>query len=297
MVEDFVISRTFNVPRDMLWKCFTDPERMKEWWGPKGFKVITSKMDLRAWRQLSLRHADRPTGQPDVGQVRLSRNRPAGEAGASSTRFRTRRAARRAIPWTCRAGRLQMLSTFTFEELPGGKTKFTVRWAPHNATEAEAQDLRRRPRQHDARLERHLGTARSISWRQPSSARPERSSSMTYVDGFVLPVKKQTTRRLIAAWPSRPARSGASTARWNFTNVSPTTFRTANARRFRAASSSSAARPSCFLTSSTGRAADRDRVMAKVMKDKRIDAMMKSKKMPFDGKRMIFGGFKTMVSA
>ena len=43
--------------------------------------------------------------------------------------------------------------------------------------------------------------------------------------------------------------------------------------------------------------ADRDRVMAKVMKDKRIDAMMKSKKVPFDGKRMIFGGFKTMVSA
>ena len=43
--------------------------------------------------------------------------------------------------------------------------------------------------------------------------------------------------------------------------------------------------------------ADRDRVMAKVMKDKRIDAMMKSKKIPFDGKRMIVGGFKTMVSA
>jgi uncharacterized protein YbaA (DUF1428 family) len=37
--------------------------------------------------------------------------------------------------------------------------------------------------------------------------------------------------------------------------------------------------------------------MAKVMKDKRIDAMMKSKKIPFDGKRMIVGGFKTMVSA
>jgi uncharacterized protein YbaA (DUF1428 family) len=37
--------------------------------------------------------------------------------------------------------------------------------------------------------------------------------------------------------------------------------------------------------------------MAKVMKDKRFETMMKSKKMPFDGKRMIFGGFKTMVSA
>jgi len=32
---------------------------------------------------------------------------------------------------------LEMLSTFTFEEVPGGKTKFTVSWAPHNATAEE----------------------------------------------------------------------------------------------------------------------------------------------------------------
>ena len=40
---------------------------------------------------------------------------------------------------------------------------------------------------------------------------------------------------------------------------------------------------------------DRDRVMAKVMKDKRLASMMDPKKMPFDAKRMIFGGFKVMV--
>ena len=32
---------------------------------------------------------------------------------------------------------LEMLSIFTFEELPGGKTKFTIRWSPHNATAEE----------------------------------------------------------------------------------------------------------------------------------------------------------------
>jgi uncharacterized protein YbaA (DUF1428 family) len=42
--------------------------------------------------------------------------------------------------------------------------------------------------------------------------------------------------------------------------------------------------------------AHRDRVMAKVMKDKRVAAMMAGKDIPFDAKRMIFGGFKTMVS-
>ena len=38
---------------------------------------------------------------------------------------------------------------------------------------------------------------------------------------------------------------------------------------------------------------DRDRVMAKVMSDKRLK--MTPDGMPFDGKRMIFGGFKTIV--
>jgi uncharacterized protein YbaA (DUF1428 family) len=42
--------------------------------------------------------------------------------------------------------------------------------------------------------------------------------------------------------------------------------------------------------------AQRDRTMAKVMKDKRLTAMMNPKAMPFDCKRMIFGGFKIFVS-
>ena len=40
----------------------------------------------------------------------------------------------------------------------------------------------------------------------------------------------------------------------------------------------------------------RDAVMAKVMKDKRLADMMNPGAMPFDGKRMICGGFKTFVS-
>jgi len=39
----------------------------------------------------------------------------------------------------------------------------------------------------------------------------------------------------------------------------------------------------------------RDRIMAKVMKDKRLASMMDPRSMPFDGKRMIFGGFKVAV--
>ena len=39
----------------------------------------------------------------------------------------------------------------------------------------------------------------------------------------------------------------------------------------------------------------RDAVNAKVFKDKRLARMMDPKKMPFDAKRMIYGGFKPFV--
>ena len=43
--------------------------------------------------------------------------------------------------------------------------------------------------------------------------------------------------------------------------------------------------------------AHRDRVNANAMKDPRLASMMNSKSMPFDGKRMFFGGFKVMIDA
>jgi uncharacterized protein YbaA (DUF1428 family) len=43
--------------------------------------------------------------------------------------------------------------------------------------------------------------------------------------------------------------------------------------------------------------AHRDRVMARVMKDKRLANMMDAKLLPFDAKRMIYGGFKVLVAA
>ena len=41
--------------------------------------------------------------------------------------------------------------------------------------------------------------------------------------------------------------------------------------------------------------AQRDRVNAKVMSDPRLASMMDPKTMPFDGRRMFYGGFKTIV--
>jgi uncharacterized protein YbaA (DUF1428 family) len=40
---------------------------------------------------------------------------------------------------------------------------------------------------------------------------------------------------------------------------------------------------------------ERDRINKAVMSDPRLQSMMDPKKMPFDGKRMFWGGFKTLV--
>jgi uncharacterized protein YndB with AHSA1/START domain len=44
---EFVITRTFDFPRDMLWKAFTEVEHLKKWWGPKGFTIFHATLDFR----------------------------------------------------------------------------------------------------------------------------------------------------------------------------------------------------------------------------------------------------------
>jgi len=131
---DFVISRELDAPRELVWKCFTDPERMKQWWGPKGFTVIASKMDLRVGGTY-LYGMRAPNGAPMWGKFTYREIVPP-ERLVFINSFSDEKGGVTRHPgaptWP-----LEMLSTFTFEELPGGKTKFTVRWATHNASAEE----------------------------------------------------------------------------------------------------------------------------------------------------------------
>ncbi|MGG3469567.1 SRPBCC domain-containing protein [Neobacillus pocheonensis] len=45
--SELVITRTFNAPRELVFKVWTDPEHLKHWWGPKGFALDITKFDLR----------------------------------------------------------------------------------------------------------------------------------------------------------------------------------------------------------------------------------------------------------
>ena len=46
-IKEFVISREFAAPRELLFRCFADAEHMRHWCCPKGFTVFRSVMDLR----------------------------------------------------------------------------------------------------------------------------------------------------------------------------------------------------------------------------------------------------------
>lgn len=46
-IKPFEISRAFDAPRDRVWKAWTDAGQLRQWWGPKGFKVTHCTLDLR----------------------------------------------------------------------------------------------------------------------------------------------------------------------------------------------------------------------------------------------------------
>jgi len=54
--RELVITRVFDAPRPLVFKAWIEPERIKEWWGPRGFTTLSCEMDLRpggAWRTRS----------------------------------------------------------------------------------------------------------------------------------------------------------------------------------------------------------------------------------------------------
>jgi len=117
-----------------VWKVWTEPERMAQWFGPKGVKIFHSKNDLRPggvyhygmrtpdgkemWGKWVYREVAKPERMVFVNSF--------SDKEGGITRHPM------AQNWP-----LEMLTTITFAEQQEGKTTVTVRWSPINATEAE----------------------------------------------------------------------------------------------------------------------------------------------------------------
>ena len=44
---EIVLSRTFDAPRALVWKVWTDAKHVMQWWGPEGFGNSSCESDLR----------------------------------------------------------------------------------------------------------------------------------------------------------------------------------------------------------------------------------------------------------
>ena len=132
--KDFVITRQFDAPRALVWQCFTEPARMKEWWGPKGCTIVASTMDLRVggtyhgamrdpqgnvmWAKFVYREIVPP-------KLLVWEHSFSDEAGGLTQHPLS-------PTWP-----LRLLTRVTLEEAAGGKTNLTLRWTPIEATEDE----------------------------------------------------------------------------------------------------------------------------------------------------------------
>jgi uncharacterized protein YndB with AHSA1/START domain len=51
--RELVFTRVFDAPRELVFKAWTDPKHIAQWWGPKGFTTTIHDMDVRpggVWR-------------------------------------------------------------------------------------------------------------------------------------------------------------------------------------------------------------------------------------------------------
>ena len=119
---------------------------------------------------------------------------------------------------------------------------------------------------------------------------------MTYVDGFIVPVPKKKLRayRSMARKASKVWRDHGALA---FRESVADDVKVGKWTSFPRSVELKRGETVVFSYILYKSRKDRDRVLAKVMKDKRLAKMMNPKAMPFDAKRMIYGGFKTLVEA
>ena len=46
-VPELVITREFDAPAPLVFRAWSEPERLAKWWGPKGFGIEVKKLDFR----------------------------------------------------------------------------------------------------------------------------------------------------------------------------------------------------------------------------------------------------------
>ena len=132
--EQLVLTRVFNAPRSLVFKMWTEPEHLSNWWGPAGFKIYIKKFDFSAggvflycmtgngfemWGRFVYLEIEEPEKLVFINSF--------SDSDGNITR------APFSATWP-----LEVLNTLTFEE-ENGKTTMTLNGGPYNASDEELQ--------------------------------------------------------------------------------------------------------------------------------------------------------------
>jgi uncharacterized protein YndB with AHSA1/START domain len=119
--REIVITRIFDAPRELVWDAWTDPKKVVQWWGPRGFTTTIHEMDVRpggVWRHTM--HGPDGTDYPNksvfievVKPERIVYSHGGGKKGGPGVQFQA--------TWTL--------------EAQGGRTKVTLRMLFQSAAE------------------------------------------------------------------------------------------------------------------------------------------------------------------
>ena len=131
---EFVISRIFNAPRDLVWKAWTEPERLLKWWGPRDFEILSTKVDLRVGG-IFLYHLRSPQGLEIWGKFAYREISPP-EKLVYINSFSDPQGGTTRAPFFDGKWPLEILSTVALAA-EGKKTKVTINWLPYSATDIE----------------------------------------------------------------------------------------------------------------------------------------------------------------
>lgn len=134
-VKEFVISRTFDASRELVWKACTEAQHMREWFSPKGSTVRVATMDFRPGGSYHY-CLQGPDGNEMWGKA-VYREIVPPERLVYINSFSDEKGGLSRHPmaptWP-----IEMLTTYTFTE-HDGKTTLTITWIPYNASEEECK--------------------------------------------------------------------------------------------------------------------------------------------------------------
>lgn len=136
ITQEFRLTRTFAAPRNLVWKAWTSPEALGQWWGPKGTTMRVINFDLRPGGMCHYAFGFQP-GHEMYGRF-IYREIVAPERLVFVNSFSDPAGGITRAPFPQLEGKwpLEVLTIMRLTEL-AGETTLTLRASPLNASEDE----------------------------------------------------------------------------------------------------------------------------------------------------------------